>query len=65
MFVRANRLIRALLDAGGLGTLTEDDIVKNAEQIAAASGGIHGMGRISTEERALLARLASDLKKRP
>jgi hypothetical protein len=65
VFVRANRLIRALLDAGGLGTLTEDDIVKNAEQIAAASGGILGMGRISSEERALLAQLASDLKKRP
>ena len=62
IFARANRLIRALLDAGGLGDTTSDDIVRQAEQIAAASGGILGLGRVSAEEKALLAKLSQDLK---
>jgi hypothetical protein len=65
-FARAMRLIRAMLDAGPAtpGGLSADDLVKYSEDIAAASGGILGIGRISAEERALLARIAGDLKGR-
>jgi hypothetical protein len=44
--------------------VTADDLVKHCEQIASASGGILGIGRISAEERGLLASLAADLKER-
>jgi hypothetical protein len=63
VFTRATRLIRAMLaaptaDAG----LTADDLVRYSESIAAASGGILGMKKVSAEERALLATIASSLK---
>lgn len=67
VFASAGRLIRALLEAGGspvASGLTADDLVHQAEQIAAASGGILGIGRVSAEERALLSQLAQDLKGR-
>ena len=65
VFAGASRLIRAMLDAGGqTGDLTADDLVAYCEQIAGASGGILGLGRVSGEERALLTQLASDLKTR-
>lgn len=64
-FARASRLIRATLDAGSMPSgLSADDVVKYCEEIAAASGGILGIGRISSEERALLAGIANDLKTR-
>ncbi len=44
--------------------LTADDLVTYCESIAAASGGVFGMKRISAEERALIAKIASDLKAR-
>ena len=61
----ASRLIRAMLDApsGGADTLTADDLVKYCEDIAAASGGILGINRVSSAERALLSTIASDLKR--
>jgi hypothetical protein len=65
LFAHANRLIRAMLDAGGLGDLTADDIVGQAEQIAAASGGVLGFGRVSAEEKTLLAQLRQALQKKP
>jgi hypothetical protein len=65
MFARATRLIRAMLDSGSVSSgVSADDIVKQAEDIASASGGILGIGRISAEERALLTRLSEDLKGR-
>jgi hypothetical protein len=66
VFDQAGRLIRALLDSGSGQTqnLTSEDLVKYAEAIAAASGGILGIGRVSAEERALLSRIESDLKSR-
>jgi hypothetical protein len=66
VFARAGRLIRAVLDTGaaGAGGLTADDVVQQAERIAAASGGFLGLGRISADEKALLARIAQDLKGR-
>lgn len=62
VFERATRLIRAMLAAPtAQAGLSGADLVKYCEDIAAASGGILGIGRISAEERALLSRIASDL----
>jgi len=67
VFARAMRLVRAMLAAQGQepGTLTADELVKYCERIAAASGGIFGINRISPEERSLLATIAADLKPKP
>ena len=65
VFARATRLIRAMLDKPVTDHgLTADDLVKYSESIAAASGGIFGINRISAEERALLNTIARDLKGR-
>ena len=66
VFTRAGRLIRAMLDAGSheTGDLSPDALVKYCESIAAASGGLLGIGRVSSEERALLGRIAQQLKAR-
>jgi hypothetical protein len=66
VYGRARRLIRAMLDAGSThtGDLNADDLVKYCEDIASASGGILGIGRISAEERALLSSIAADLNAR-
>lgn len=68
VFTKAARLISALLDAGAPAAkgLTAEQVVKYAEQIASASGGLLGLPirAISMEERDLLARIASDLKTR-
>jgi hypothetical protein len=67
VFDSAGRLIAALLATGSqqaTGGLTANDLVAYCEKIASASGGILGMGKISSEERALLSRIAEDLKGR-
>jgi hypothetical protein len=64
VFARAGRLIRAMLDSGSDASLNADDLVSYAEKIAAASGGVFGIGRISAEERKLLSGLTADLKGR-
>jgi hypothetical protein len=66
-FARATRLIRAMLDTGasGEGTMSADDVIKYSESIAAASGGLFGIGKISSEERSTLAQIVSALKARP
>lgn len=66
VFARAGRLIRALLDSGSgaASGLNADDLVAYCESIASASGGVFGIGRISSEERTLLAGIAEDLKGR-
>jgi hypothetical protein len=66
VFTRATRLIRAMLASTSSAhiELTADDLVTYCESIAAASGGVLGMKRISAEERALLATIASELKAR-
>jgi len=65
-FTNAMRLIRAMLDAAPAvgNTITADDIMRYCELIAEASGGIFGIGRVSSEERATLAQIAAELKKR-
>lgn len=65
VFTHATRLIRAMLATPAQGDLSADDLVKYCESIADASGGILGIiGRVSAEERQLLATLAADLKGR-
>lgn len=63
VFTRATRLIRAMLAAPtAQAGLSADDLVKYCESIAAASGGILGIKKISAEERALLSTIAASLK---
>lgn len=66
VFAQATRLIRAMLDAGGAGsaTIDADDLIKYCESIAAASGGLLGIGSVSAEERDTLAKIAAALKSR-
>jgi hypothetical protein len=66
VFAQATRLIRAMLDAGGAGsaTIDADDLIKYCESIAAASGGILGIGSVSAEERDTLSKIAAALKSR-
>jgi hypothetical protein len=55
-----------MLDSPGAAQsgLSADDLVKYCESIAAASGGILGIKKISAEERALLASIAGSLRGR-
>lgn len=64
VFARATRLIRAVLNSGaGTGAdLDIDDVIKHCEEIAAASGGLLGFGKISSDERALLDQIAAALR---
>jgi hypothetical protein len=68
VFAKAARLISALLDSGAPAAkgLTADQLVKYAEQIASASGGLLGLPirAVSLEERDLLTRITHDLKAR-
>jgi hypothetical protein len=65
VFVNAGRLIRAVMTTPGHENVKADDLVKQAEAIAAASGGVLGIiGRISAEERAIITNLAAELKGR-
>ena len=66
VFTSARRLIRAMLDSSSAptGDLNADDLVKYCEEIASASGGVLGIGRVSADERALLASIAADLNAR-
>ena len=62
VFRRAGRLIDALFASGARVNLTPDDLLKQCEAIADASGGLFGIGRISADERATLERIASEIK---
>lgn len=66
VFQGASRLIGALMESGSgvVSNLNAADLVALCEQVAHASGGIFGLGKVSIEERALLASIASDLKGR-
>jgi hypothetical protein len=66
VFTGATRLIRAMLAAHSaeMHDLNADDLVKYCEGIAAASGGILGIGKVSAEERAALVDIAQQLKTR-
>jgi hypothetical protein len=64
LFRRARRLISALFASGGHFDLTPDDLLKYCEAIAEASGGLFGIGRVSSEERATLERIATEIRSR-
>ena len=64
VFRRAGRLISALFASGGRFDITPDDIIKYCEAIADASGGLFGIRRVSSEERATLERIANEIKSR-
>jgi hypothetical protein len=66
VFDGAMRLIGAMLststeDHGGVDA---EDVIKSAEAIASASGGILGIGKISSEERAILSQIQAALRTR-
>jgi hypothetical protein len=64
VFSGATRLIRAMLAAHSseMKDLDADDLVKYCESIAAASGGILGLRKVSPEERAALTEIANQLR---
>jgi len=64
VFRRAGRLINALFESGGRFHITPDDIIKYCEAIADVSGGLFGIRRVSSDERATLSRIASEIKSR-
>ena len=64
LFRRAGRLISALVQSGGRFEMTPDDIIKHCEAIAEASGGLFGIRRVSSEERATLSHIATEIKSR-
>ena len=65
-FRKASRLIGAMLDqpAGTEMQVSADDLLKYCEQIAQASGGLFGIGKVSAEEKAALQQIATQLKAR-
>ena len=69
VFARATRLIRAMIEEGGTESegaahWSVDDVIRYSESIASASGGIFGLGKISADEREVLATIAEALKGR-
>jgi tellurite resistance protein len=66
VFTGAMRLINAMLEAGSPvgGTLTAEDLDQYCERIAHASGGILGIGSVSSAERAVLEQIHAALKGR-
>ncbi|HYN09168.1 MAG TPA: hypothetical protein VES67_17430 [Vicinamibacterales bacterium] len=63
VFARATRLIGAMLGSGARADLSADELIKYCEDIAAASGGLFGLGKVSSGEKATLKRIAGALKK--
>ena len=65
-FRKAARLIGAMLDqpAGAEMQFNADDLLKYCEQIAHASGGLFGIGKVSAEEKSALQQIAAQLKAR-
>ncbi len=65
VFAKAARLIGAMLSTStAVADFSADDVLQSAEAIAAASGGVLGIGRISGEERAILAQIQAALKQK-
>jgi hypothetical protein len=66
VFAGAGRLVAAMLAAGSAATkdLSADDLVKYCENIAAASGGILGLAKVSAGERAAIEQVQKVLKSR-
>ena len=65
-FHKARRLIAAMLDRpeGTELQINAGDLLLYCEQIAQASGGLFGIGRVSAEEKTALQQIAAQLKQR-
>ena len=65
-FGKATRLIAAMVEdpTEALQDMSADDLLRYCEQIAHASGGIFGIGVVSTDERKALEQITSQLKNR-
>jgi hypothetical protein len=65
LFERTLRAIRAFLDARPAEEreASQRELLSLSTAIASASGGVLGFGAVSAEERALLARLSSELER--
>ena len=65
-FSKASRLIAAMLDHPvAVGPqVSAEELIRYCEQIASASGGLFGIGKVSSEERAALEQIARGLKTR-
>jgi hypothetical protein len=65
VFAKAMRLVGAMLDNPGdlPAQVSASELIAASEKIAAASGGILGIGRISATERAALEQIADALKR--
>jgi tellurite resistance protein len=65
MFAKTMHVIGALLEARPAAEreTTERDLLSYASAIADASGGILGFGKVSAEERELIARITNELTK--
>ena len=66
VFSGAGRLVAAMLAAGSTTAqdLSPDDLVKYCESIAAASGGILGLAKVSAAEREAIEQVQKALKSR-
>ena len=64
VFDGAVRLISAMVGtpSEAAASLTADDVIKSAEAIASASGGLLGIGKVSAEERAILGQIQTALR---
>lgn len=62
VFASAGHLVAAMLSGPSAKNLSADELVQYCEIIASASGGMLGIHRISSEERALLVSIAAELK---
>ena len=65
-FQKARRLIGAMLGTpeGAEMQVSADDLMKQCEQIAQASGGLFGFGSVSAQEQTALKQIAAALKSR-
>lgn len=65
-FHKATRLIGAMVGTphGEAVHVTPDELIAHCETIAHASGGIFGIGSVSAEEKAALAKIAAAITKR-
>lgn len=64
-FRKASRLIAAMLDqpVSTGAVISAEELIQQCEQIAAASGGLFGIGKVSSAERATLEQIARGLKR--
>ena len=65
-FAKATRLIAAMIEQPGSAPsdLSADELIRQCDAIAHASGGLFGIGSVSADERHALQQIATQLKNR-